>query len=274
MNVCDGSAYAISPGESAMNISEKVSTKPNGISVVVPVFDEEHNLESLVSRLRETLENIGLPYEIVLVDDGSNDWSFTVIERLHNVHGEVKGVKFIKHYGKATAYRAGFELASYPSVVTIDADIQEDPGEIPKLLAQLNKGYDLVSGWRVGRTGGVKKRLPSRIYNLLTSLLCGVRLHDHNCGLKAYKSEVTKSLCLSGQLHRFIPALAHSEGFRISEVKVAHRERLYGRSKYGMMRLITGSLDLLKITLWVRFGVGKFHNKDTILSKVAERVLD
>ena len=214
------------------------------LSVVIPLLDEAENLPLLYEQLTKTLQALGQPYEILFVDDGSRDASPLVLEELFRrdrVH--VRVLQFRRNFGKTAALSAGFARARGQVIITMDADLQDDPTEIPAMLAKLNEGYDLVAAWRQRRQDAWDKTLPSRLFNFVVSRTTGVRLHDFNCGFKAYRRAVTDSVRLYGELHRFIPVLAHQQGFRISELPVVHHPRHAGRSKYGTRRLLRGFLD-------------------------------
>ncbi len=214
------------------------------LSVVVPVLDEENSLRPLHASLEETLTALGKEYEIIYVDDGSQDSSFQILKSLHNEdEGHVRVIQFRRNFGKTAALTAGFRYARGDMVITMDADLQDDPAEIPDLLKRLDDDYDLVVAWRHQRQDSLSKKLPSRIANTAVSLLTGVQLHDLNCGFKAYRREVVQDLKLYGELHRFIPVLAHWRGYRVTEQKVVHRARQYGQSKYGFERLGRSFLD-------------------------------
>jgi glycosyltransferase involved in cell wall biosynthesis len=218
------------------------------LSIVVPLLNEEANLKPLYSELKEALDALGRSYEIVFVDDGSTDGSAQALAELHEADDRVKVVEFRRNFGKTAALTAGFRLSQGQIVVTMDADLQEDPAEIGVLLGKLEEGYDLVAAWRFDRQDPLSKTLPSRIFNWTVASLTGVRLHDFNCGFKAYRRPVTEEVKLYGELHRFIPVLAFLKGFRIAEVKVVHRPRRAGRSKYGSIgRLGKGFLDFLTV---------------------------
>ena len=224
------------------------------LSVVVPLLDEEENLEALHDALSEALGPLSLSYEIIFVDDGSTDDSPRVLENLHaRDPNHVKVVQFRRNFGKTAALTEGFRQARGRHVVTIDADLQEDPREIPRLLEELERGYDLVAAWRHNRRDPPSKTWPSRVFNTVVSWLTGIRLHDFNCGLKAYRREVTQELRLYGELHRFIPVLAHWRGFRIGEMRVDHRPRRFGRSKYGLARFGRGFFDFLVVLFLTRY---------------------
>jgi glycosyltransferase involved in cell wall biosynthesis len=226
--------------------------------VVVPVHDEERSVVPLYEELRAALDPLG-EWEAVFVDDGSTDGSFAALTRLHAVAPNLKVVRLRRNFGKAAALAAGFRHSDGELVVTIDADLQDDPAEIPRLLAKLDEGFDLVSGWKTQRRDPLRRRIPSRIFNSVVGHVSGVQLHDLNCGLKAYRAEVVQGLRLYGELHRFIPVLAHYRGHRIAELPVNHRPREHGRSRYGMERYVRGFLDLLTVTFMGRYRHRPLH---------------
>jgi dolichol-phosphate mannosyltransferase len=229
------------------------------ISVVVPVHDEERSVALLYEELEAALEPGGEPWEAVFVDDGSTDGSFAALTRLHARTANTRVVRLRRNFGKSTALATGFAQAEGQTIVTIDSDLQDDPAEIPRLLTKLDEGFDLVSGWKTQRRDPWRRRLLSRIFNAVTGRVSGVRLHDMNCGLKAYRAEVVHGLALYGELHRFIPVLAHYHGFRIAELPVNHRPRTHGRSRYGMERYLRGFLDLLTVTFMGRYRHRPLH---------------
>jgi glycosyltransferase involved in cell wall biosynthesis len=229
------------------------------ISVVVPVHDEERSVALLYDELRSALEPLATPWEAIFVDDGSTDGTFAALTRLHNAADNVRVVRLRRNFGKAAALVAGFDQARGETVVTIDGDLQDDPAEIPRLLAKLDEGFDLVSGWKAHRRDPLTRRALSRIFNRVTSAFSGVQLHDMNCGLKAYRAEVVHGLRLYGELHRFIPVLAHYRGFRIAELPVNHRPREHGRSRYGVERYVRGFLDLLTVSFIGRYRHRPLH---------------
>jgi glycosyltransferase involved in cell wall biosynthesis len=229
------------------------------ISVVVPVHDEERSVALLYEELQAALEPSGEPWEAIFVDDGSLDGSFAALTRLHARTANVRVVRLRRNFGKSAALAAGFAQARGETVVTIDGDLQDDPSEIPRLLAKLEEGFDLVSGWKARRRDPWRRRVVSRIFNAVTGRVSGLRLHDMNCGLKAYRSEVVRGLPLYGELHRFIPVLAHYRGFRVAELPVNHRPRTHGRSRYGLERYLRGFLDLLTVTFMGRFRHRPLH---------------
>jgi dolichol-phosphate mannosyltransferase len=229
------------------------------ISVVVPVRDEEHTVAELHAQLVAALEGRGEEWEAVFVDDGSRDGTHAALVRLHDRADNVKVVRLRRNAGKAAALDAGFREAEGDVVVTIDGDLQDDPAEIPRLLAKLDEGYDLVTGWKTHRNDPLTRRALSRIFNTVTGWVSGLRLHDMNCGLKAFSSDVARELDLYGELHRFIPVLAHDLGFRVTEIAVNHRPREHGRSRYGMERYVRGFLDLLTVTFMGRYRHRPLH---------------
>jgi glycosyltransferase involved in cell wall biosynthesis len=229
------------------------------ISVVVPVHNEERSVALLYDELRSALEPLGTPWETVFVDDGSTDGTFAALTRLHSTVDNVRVVRLRRNFGKAAALRAGFDQVQGETVVTIDGDLQDDPAEIPRLLAKLDEGFDLVSGWKTRRRDPLSRRVLSRIFNRVTGAFSGVHLHDMNCGLKAYRAEVVNGLRLYGELHRFIPVLAHYRGFRIAELPVNHRPREHGRSRYGVERYLRGFLDLLTVSFIGRYRHRPLH---------------
>ena len=229
------------------------------ISVVIPVHNEERSVALLLDELGSALEPLGRPWEAVFVDDGSDDGTFSALTRLHAAADNVRVVRLRRNFGKAAALQAGFEAAEGDVVVTIDGDLQDDPTEIPRLLAKLDEGFDLVSGWKTKRRDPWSRRIPSKIFNVVTGRMSGLRLHDLNCGLKAYRAEVLAGLRIYGELHRFIPVLAHYRGFRVAELPVNHRPREHGRSRYGMERYLRGFLDLLTVTFMGRYRHRPLH---------------
>ncbi len=217
------------------------------VAVVVPAFNEYESLPELVERIREALEPLERTYGIWIVDDGSTDGTFAVVGDLAAQHPEVHGLSFGRNFGKAAALSAGFQEAKAEVVITMDADLQDDPAEIPALLEKIDAGWDLVSGWKQDRKDSFIKNKTSRIFNWFTSKMCGLKLHDFNCGLKAYRRCVVERVRIYGEMHRYVPALAHLEGFRVTEKPVRHFVRKYGQTKYGPARFINGFLDLLTV---------------------------
>jgi dolichol-phosphate mannosyltransferase len=229
------------------------------ISVVIPVYNERDSLEQLHAELATVAAWTTLDLELWFVDDGSADGSWAVITDLARKHPAVHGIRLRRNFGKAAALSAGFRAARGERVLTLDADLQDDPAEIPRFLAELDQGYDVVSGWKQRRLDPWHKVWPSRVFNALVRLLTGVRLHDHNCGMKCYRAEVFREVRLYGELHRFIPVLAAARGFRVGEIVINHRPRLHGHSKYGFRRFFKGFLDLLTVKFLTGFGQRPQH---------------
>ncbi len=229
------------------------------LSVVVPVFNEVQSLEPLYREMVEVAAAHAYDLDLVFVDDGSTDGSWEVIRRLADADARVTGLRFRRNFGKAAALSAGFAQARGELVMTLDADLQDDPHEIPRFLAEMQDQFDVVSGWKKVRHDPWGKVFPSRVFNRLVSGLTGVRLHDHNCGMKCYRREVFAEIRLYGELHRFVPVLAAARGFRIGEIAIQHRPRRFGRSKYGVTRFLKGFLDLLTVKFLTGFGQRPQH---------------
>ncbi len=230
------------------------------VSVVVPVFNEEESLEILVQRLTEALTQMGRTYELIFVDDGSRDGSYAVLQRLQAGDERLRVIRLRRNFGQTAAFSAGFDRARGEVIVTLDADLQNDPADIPALLAKLDEGYDVVSGWRRDRQDRfLDRRLPSAVANWLISWVTGVRLHDYGCSLKAYRREVLADVRLYGELHRFLPALAHGLGARVTEMPVKHSPRRFGRSKYGISRTLKVLLDLLAVKFLLSYSTRPIH---------------
>lgn len=232
------------------------------LSVVIPLLNEEESLKELHHWLSEVLEANGFSYEIIFIDDGSTDGSWGVIETLSRKHKNIKGIRFHQNYGKSQALHAGFEACQGEVVITMDADLQDNPEEIPELYAMITQqDYDLVSGWKKKRYDSViAKNIPSKLFNAAARATSGLSLHDFNCGLKAYKKEVIKTVDVYGEMHRYIPVLAKNAGFTaIGEKVVQHQARKYGITKFGMERFINGFLDLLTIWFLSKFGKRPMH---------------
>jgi glycosyltransferase involved in cell wall biosynthesis len=229
------------------------------ISVVVPVHDEERSVGLLYEELQAALDPLGEPWEAVFVDDGSTDGTFAALTRLHARTQNTRVVRLRRNFGKSAALAAGFAQAGGETVVTIDGDLQDDPAEIPHLLAKLDEGFDLVSGWKARRRDPWRRRMLSRLFNAVTGRVSGLRLHDMNCGLKAYRAEVVGGLRIYGELHRFLPVLAHYRGYRVAELPVNHRPRPHGRSRYGIERYTRGFLDLLTVSFMGRYRHRPLH---------------
>ncbi|MFK7735326.1 MAG: glycosyltransferase family 2 protein [Pirellulaceae bacterium] len=224
------------------------------LSIVVPVYNEDSSLEELVSRIGDVGVQLDQQCEVLLIDDGSSDESWSKIEQLSSGNEHVHGVKLRRNFGKAAALDAGFKSAGGSIFITMDADLQDDPAEIPKLLAKLDEGFDVVSGWKKVRHDPWHKVIPSRIFNWLIAWLTQVKLHDHNCGLKAYRAEVLDEVQLYGEMHRFVPVLAAARGFKVSEVAIQHHPRQHGSSKYGFERFVKGFLDLMTVYFLTGYG--------------------
>ncbi len=229
------------------------------ISVVIPIFDEVGTIEELHRELSDVAAAHAYDVQIILVDDGSTDGSWQVIGQIARRDPRVLGIRFRRNFGKAAALSAGFDAAGGETIVTLDADLQDSPSEIPRLLAKLDERFDVVSGWKLHRHDPWHKRYPSKVFNALVGRLTGVRLHDHNCGLKAFRRDVIHEIRLYGELHRFVPVLAAARGFRVGETPVEHRPRIHGRSKYGWSRIPKGLLDLLTVQFITRFGQRPQH---------------
>jgi glycosyltransferase involved in cell wall biosynthesis len=240
-------------------VSEASAGNVVSLSVVIPLLNEAESLPELYAALDAVLSlHIGAS-ELIFVDDGSTDRSFDVLKSLRSKDERVKIIQLRSNQGKATALSIGFREAQGEIIVTLDADLQDDPREIPKLLAKLEEGYDLVSGWKVQRQDPVTRRLLSIIFNRVTAFMTGMAIHDFNCGFKAYRRAVVDELRLHGELHRFIPALANWRGFTVAEVEVGHRQRRYGRSRYGIERIPRGLFDLLTVIMLTRYTAKPLH---------------
>ncbi len=230
------------------------------VGIVIPVFEEEESLPTLAVEIRIACETAGLTFEVWLVDDGSRDGSWAEICRLNKADTRFKGLKLRRNYGKSAALAAGFASVQAEVVVTMDADLQDDPREIASLVEMVHGGFDLVSGWKRLRKDPLSKTLPSRFFNFVTRLVSKIPLHDFNCGLKAYRVDVVKALHIYGEMHRYLPLLAKWEGFdRIGEREVQHRARRHGRSKFGLERYVRGCLDLVTVTFLTRFTARPMH---------------
>ena len=234
-------------------------TRRRLVSIVIPLMNEEATLAPLYEELRSHLDSAAFDWEAVYVDDGSTDGSYRELVRLHAAFTNVRVVRLRRNFGKAAALTAGFDVARGDVVVTIDADLQDDPAEIPALVERLDEGYDLVSGWKRDRQDPVSRRLVSHVYNTVSRWVTGVHLHDMNCGLKAYRAEVPANIRLYGELHRFIPVLAHQLGYGVTEMPVNHRPRRNGRSRYGLERYLRGFFDLLTVSFMGRYRRRPLH---------------
>ena len=231
------------------------------ISIVIPLLNEAESLPELHAWIKRVMDEHTLSYEVIFIDDGSTDESWSIIEQLKNSFSEVKGLKFRRNYGKSAALNEGFALAQGDSVFTMDADLQDSPDELPAMHKMLwEEGFDLVSGWKQKRYDPITKTLPTKLYNWATRRMSGIFLHDFNCGLKAYKNEVVKSIEVYGEMHRYIPVMAHRAGYKkIGEKVVQHQSRKYGTTKFGLSRFVRGPLDLLSIIFVSKFGKRPMH---------------
>lgn len=232
------------------------------VSIVIPLYNEEESLPELTDWIKRVVDENKLSYEIVMIDDGSTDNSWNIIEQLHEKNPCIRGIKFRRNYGKSAALNVAFEAVHGDVVITMDADLQDSPDEIPGLYRMIKEeGFDLVSGWKkVRHDPSLTKNIPSKFYNAMTSRMSGVKLHDHNCGIKAYRKNVVKSIEVYGEMHRYIPVIAKWAGFKkIGEKVVEHRKRKYGVTKFGMNRFVRGPLDLMSIMFVSKFGKRPMH---------------
>ncbi len=233
---------------------------PN-LSIIIPLYNEEESLPELIQWVHQVMETHRFSYELILIDDGSTDGSWAVVEKLQKENTTIKGIRFLRNYGKSAALNIGFRYVKGQVVITIDADLQDSPEEIPELYRMIvEEGYDIVSGWKQKRYDPLSKTIPSKFFNYVTRMVSGIRLHDFNCGLKAYKQKVVHTLEIYGEMHRYIPMIAKWTGFcKIGEKPVQHRARKYGTTKFGANRFITGFLDLISISFVYRFGKSPMH---------------
>ncbi|MBZ0203894.1 MAG: glycosyltransferase family 2 protein [Ignavibacteria bacterium] len=223
------------------------------VSVVVPLYNEEDSLVELSVALKKVLDNLRCSWEVIFVDDGSTDTSFQKLQEINRVNSRFKALKFKRNYGKSSALQEGFKAAKGDYVITMDADLQDDPEGIPALITKLKEGYDLVSGWKKVRHDPFIKKHTSKLFNGVTSMMVGLKLHDYNCGLKAYKKDVVKNIKVYGEMHRYIPALAHLSGYKVTEIPVTHHERKYGKTKYGLSRFFNGLFDLITVLFTTKY---------------------
>jgi len=223
------------------------------VSVVIPLYNEEESLSELSLSLKRVFESLKCNYEVIYVDDGSTDRSFSVIKAIHNKNNRYHCIKLRRNYGKSSALAAGFKEAKGDIIITMDADLQDDPEEIPELIQKINSGYDLVSGWKKVRYDPFIKKHTSKFFNYVTSKISGIKLHDFNCGLKAYKKDVIKTIKVYGEMHRYMPAIAHLSGFKVTEKIVKHRARKYGVTKFGASRFLKGFFDLLTVVFTTKY---------------------
>ena len=229
------------------------------VSIVIPLLDESGNLRELYDRIVSTMDQLSTPYEIIFVDDGSEDESYQVLSGIRKEDPRTKVIKFLRNYGKSSALSAGFKAACGEVIVTMDADLQDVPEEIPRLIDRMEEGFDLVSGWRHKRADRLSKRLFSRLFNRLTRLFTGIRIHDFNCCLKVYRRTIIENLTVYGDMHRYIPVMASWKGFRIGEIKVKHARRKHGRTKYRWTNNLGGFLDLLTVIMLTRYTRKPIH---------------
>ncbi len=229
------------------------------LSIVIPVLNEVESIPELYREIVDGVTPLNLPWELIFIDDGSTDGTAAELRRLFQRDPRLRIIEFRRNFGKSAALAAGFEMAAGDAVVTMDADLQDSPSEIPRLIEQLNSGADLVSGWKFPRHDPVTKTLPSTVFNNVVRMFSGVDLHDFNCGLKAYRRDVVKEIRIYGELHRYIPVLAHFRGFRVVEVKVSHRARRYGHSKFGTGRFARGFFDLLTVLFLAQYTRRPLH---------------
>jgi glycosyltransferase involved in cell wall biosynthesis len=229
------------------------------ISVVIPVFNEKENIPVLVERLKKVLEGNGCDWEIVFVDDGSTDNTFQILEEVAGKNESISIIKLRRNFGKSIALNTAFRYVKRDIIITMDGDLQDDPEEIPKFIEKIEEGYDLVVGWKYPRKDPITKKISSKIFNRLTGMLMGVGIHDFNSGYKAFKRKALENIYLYGEMHRYIPALIAWQGFRITEIKVNHHPREYGKSKYGASRIIKGFLDLITVKFLTGYATRPLH---------------
>lgn len=223
------------------------------VSIVIPLFNEEESLKPLYQEIKKGLKLVNCDYEILFIDDGSKDKSLDVIKELNKIDNKIKYISFRTNYGKSAALQIGFKHSTGDAIITMDADLQDDPLEIPNLLKKLDEGFDLVSGWKKQRFDPLIKKISSKFFNLVTRVLTGVKLHDFNCGLKAYKRTVVQVIDVYGEMHRYIPVLADWKGFSVSEIVVKHHPRKFGKTKFGVSRFFKGFIDLITVIFTIRF---------------------
>jgi len=223
------------------------------VSVLIPLYNEEESLKPLLVEIKDALKKISIDYEIFFVDDGSTDNSLSIIKEFAKTNPKIKFISFRKNYGKSAALQLGFKAVTGDAVITMDADLQDDPAEIQNLLSKLDEGYDLVSGWKKVRHDPFVKKHSSKFFNYMTRLMSGIKIHDFNCGLKGYRKETVKNIELYGELHRYIPVFVGWKGFKVTEVVVRHHPRKYGVTKFGISRFFKGFIDLISVTFTLRY---------------------
>jgi len=233
--------------------SNKVKTSFKKLSIVVPLYNEEESIRPFVNEIKRALGKVDIDFEVLLIDDGSTDDSLKQVKEIARTDKRFRFISFRKNYGKSAALHIGFKNAKGNAVVTIDADLQDDPQEILNLLKKLDEGYDLCSGWKKKRRDPFIKKYSSKFFNFVTRLISGIKIHDFNCGLKAYRKEVVENIKVYGEMHRYIPVLAKWQGFKITEIPVQHHPRRYGKSKYGISRFFKGFVDLITVTFATRY---------------------
>ena len=229
------------------------------LSIIIPVFNEEESILELAEEISGVMKDLSAEYELIFIDDGSRDSSYDKIKSLADKDSRINGVRFRRNYGKAAALSEGFRISKGKMIVTMDSDLQDDPAEIPGLMKKLDEGFDVISGWKKNRKDPWTKRFPSKIFNLVTRMMSGIRIHDFNCGLKIYRSDVIKTVKVYGELHRYIPVLAKLAGFNVSELVVNHRPRKFGKTKFGASRFLKGFLDLTTVLFLGKFERNPLH---------------
>lgn len=233
--------------------AERVKSSFKKISIVIPLFNEEESIIPLSHELRKALSRININYEVILIDDGSTDSSLKNLKEVTRTDNRFRFISFRKNYGKSAALHVGFKAATGDAVVTMDADLQDDPHEIHNLLKKLEEGFDLCSGWKKKRQDPFVKKISSKFFNYVTQIISGIKIHDFNCGLKAYKKEVVENVRVYGELHRYIPVLAKWQGYSVTEIPVMHHPRRYGKTKFGISRFFKGFIDLVTVTFVTRY---------------------
>lgn len=229
------------------------------LSIIIPVFNEAESLVELHSQIVSVASEHSLDVEVIFIDDGSRDGSWEEIQRLVAFDARVRGLRFRRNFGKAAALTAGMAAAKGDTICMLDADLQDDPAEIPRFMEKQNEGFDVVNGWKLRRLDPLHKVYPSKVFNWLVARLTGLKLHDHNCGMKMFKAEVGKEIRIYGELHRFIPVLANARGFKVTEIGINHRARQHGQSKYGFRRFLRGFLDLMTVAFLTGYGQRPQH---------------
>jgi len=229
------------------------------LSIVIPLLNEKESLEELTVKIAEQCSSIKKSFEIIYIDDGSTDGSFDLLLELKQRFSEIRIIRFRRNFGKSAALSEGFRKASGEIVITMDADLQDDPSEITRLINKIEENLDLVSGWKKKRHDPLGKTVPSKLFNMVTRLLSGIKIHDFNCGLKAYRKDVIKAIPVYGELHRYLPVLAHWRGFKVGEIEVTHHARQFGKSKFGARRFLSGFFDLLTVLFITRYHQKPLH---------------